>query len=221
MKPLFENHNTDKLLSDYIEKYENILIPFLDKDIRLLELGVFNGGSLFMWRDYFSKGIICGLDLNDIKIEDYTGRIKLYKGSQDDVQLLEQIAKENAPQKFDIIIDDCAHVGEIAKRSYRYLFDNHLKSGGIYVIEDWGTGYWPIWSDGEYYNTEEFNKSSSEKDKKRIKSHDYGMVGFLKELIDEVGIADITHEKYGKPPVQTSQIREIRIFPGIAFVVKN
>lgn len=221
MKKLFDNHNTDKLLSGYIEKYETILMPFIDKDIRLLELGIFNGGSLFMWRDYFAKGVICGLDLNNITVEDSTGRIKVYQGSQDDVHLLEKIAQENAPEKFDIIIDDCAHVGEIAKRSYRYLFDNHLKSGGIYVIEDWGTGYWPIWSDGECYQKQELNRNLSATDKKRIKSHDYGMVGFVKELIDEVGIADITHEKYGKPPVQTSSIREVRIFPGIAFVIKN
>jgi hypothetical protein len=43
--------------------YEECLEHLVGKDIRLLELGVYQGKSLLLWRDYFEKGRIVGLDL--------------------------------------------------------------------------------------------------------------------------------------------------------------
>jgi len=51
------------------------------------------------------------------------------------------VRSETAPEGFDIIIDDCSHIGEFTAVSFWHLFDRHLKPGGLYVIEDWGTGY--------------------------------------------------------------------------------
>ena len=33
-----------------------ILVPWLDKEIKLLELGMYQGRSLELWRDYFPRG---------------------------------------------------------------------------------------------------------------------------------------------------------------------
>ena len=46
------------------------------------------------------------------------------------------------------------------------------------------------------------------------------MVGFVKELIDECGMADITHPSHGVPPPRPSRIRELRISPSHLLVVK-
>ena len=62
---------------------------------------------------------------------------------------MSRVANETAPDGFDIIIDDASHIGEFTKRSFWYLFDHHLKPGGLYVIEDWLTGYVDNWPDGK------------------------------------------------------------------------
>jgi hypothetical protein len=142
-------YDTDKAEhSHYLRNYEQYFEPLLQHEVKLLELGVYKGGSLLLWRDFFAKGIVVGLDLNKIDLPDESGRIRLYQGLQQDTELLDRIAKENAPAGFDIIIDDCSHIGELTRISFWHLFNNHLKPGGIYVIEDWSTGYWDSFFDG-------------------------------------------------------------------------
>ncbi len=141
LQQIASRHGTDKAgIVHYLENYEQQFAALRDQDIRLLELGVYEGGSLKMWRDYFPRGLIVGLDMHNVPVDDPTGRIRGYRGLQEDTELLDRIRRETAPDGFDIIIDDCAHIGVLARISFWHLFDNHLKPGGLYVIEDWGTG---------------------------------------------------------------------------------
>ena len=56
--------DTDKTRSPgYIENYECHFGHLREMPVRLLELGVYHGGSLLMWQKYFSKGLVVGLDL--------------------------------------------------------------------------------------------------------------------------------------------------------------
>ena len=143
-------YDTDKSLR-YLKNYEEVFQPLANREIKMLELGVDKGGSLLLWRDYFKNGNIIGVDIKPIRQENLTGRIRVYQSRQDDVVFLKRIAEENAPEGFDIIIDDCSHVGELTRTSFWYLFKNHLKIGGLYIIEDWRTGYWNSWLDGKQY----------------------------------------------------------------------
>jgi hypothetical protein len=213
----------------YLRNYEAFFADRVDQEVTLLELGFHRGGSLLMWRDYFEKGRIVGLDLVKAELEDETGRIKCYQGAQDDPVLLKRIASENAADGFDIVIDDCSHIGEVTRRSFRCLFDNHLKGGGVYVIEDWGTGYWDSWPDGRTYqfpSTKAVSRWSkilgrlARRKGVRIPSHDYGMVGFVKELVDECGWEDIARENAAAAK-RPSQIERMQISTGQVFVVKK
>ena len=246
-------YDTDKAAhAHYLRNYEEYFRGLVDKDIRLLELGVLNGGSLLLWRDYFERGTVVGLDLNPVEIEDPTGRIRVYAGGQDDTALLDRIARECAPEGFDVIIDDCAHVGTLARASFWHLFERHLKPGGLYVIEDWGTGYWDFWPDGVSYRPRRTTRGPLRYLLSRVATrlhnsrlgrlplagrltraakralqrglyatHDYGMVGFVKELVDEVGMGDITHPEFGVAPARRSKFRELRLSHGHLFVVKG
>jgi hypothetical protein len=129
----------------YYRIYEAAFAPWRTQDVRLLEIGVANGNSVSVWLDWFLNGQIVGLDLDPPDLDDLGDRLHLYRGSQDDTALLDRIAEEVAPDGFDIIIDDASRVGWLTAASFWHLFPNHLKSGGMYVIEDWGTGYWPNW----------------------------------------------------------------------------
>jgi hypothetical protein len=134
-------------LRSYLTTYEKLFEPLRDKPLTLLELGVMDGGSIKSWEAYFPNARIAGVDRN-CPVLSMSDRVRLFKGDQADIGLLARAAAEVSPDGFDIIIDDCAHLGSAAKTSFWYLFDNHLKPGGLYSIEDWGTGYWPTWPDG-------------------------------------------------------------------------
>ncbi len=56
-----EQYDSDKIANRYLDRYDPILEPWLDKKIVLLELGVHKGGSLILWRDYFPFGTIVGI----------------------------------------------------------------------------------------------------------------------------------------------------------------
>jgi hypothetical protein len=191
-----------------LKEYEPFFAPLVDKSIKLLELGIYKGASLRFWRDYFVNAAIVGLDRGPVHIDDPTGMIHVYQGYQQDVDLLDRIVQEQAPDGFDVIIDDCSHIGRFARISFWHLFQNHLKPGGLYAIEDWGTGYVRSWPDGKHYSQRprlEYprherlvdNLSNQSAYFARLgkmasrffirstrPSHEHGMVGFAKELLD-------------------------------------
>lgn len=255
MKTLREigcSYQTDKVQSGlYVENYEKYFAGLRERPISLLELGVYKGGSLQMWHDYFSSGKIVGLDINPNPLAEVPERVKFYQGSQDNAELLKKIVEENAPDGFDIIIDDAAHIGTLARASYAYLFSNHLKTGGIYVIEDWGTGYWGTWPDGVCYqpamtslrekNTGQGSigrylkklfcgfsspvlQDSSFQIDDKFSAHNFGMVGFVKELVDHLAWGDITWPRRGREDLSSLSppaIREISFFQGQVFITRG
>ena len=244
-----DGYDTDKAEhTHYLRRYEEYFRPLLDKPVRLLELGIYKGGSLLLWRDYFPRGVIVGLDLNPVTLDDPTGRIRVYQGMQQDTALLDRIAEETAPEGFDVIIDDCSHIGELTRLSFWHLFDNHLKPGGLFVIEDWSCSYWDSWFDGTRFRyhprlkfspamfrlrsviahaqrsmpalTPVLRAAKRILNRRQFRSHDYGLVGFVKELVDECGMADITREDRGTPPFRASKFQKMTISHGQVFIVK-
>jgi SAM-dependent methyltransferase len=191
-----------------------------DGEVAVLELGVYQGGSLKMWRDYFPSGVVVGIDRLPVLIDDASGRIHALQGDQRNTNTLSRAA-EYAPGGFDLIVDDCSHIGTATKISFWHLFTHHLKPGGIYAIEDWGTGYWegnPEYPDGRHGNpsieTAPLGRDGA------FQSHPYGIAGFIKQLVDEVGMGDITHGDYGIPPHKSSRINELRILPYMVLIIK-
>lgn len=243
---------TDKPTFDvYFRTYEEMFAPLADKEIRLLELGINRGGSLLLWRDYFPSGVIAGLDLNPVTLDDPSGRIRIYRGFQQDTRLLDTIRAETAPGGFDIVIDDCSHIGEFSAISFWHLFDRHLKPGGLFVIEDWGTGYMAGFPDGRRYDptvparslrsllrgpvermmeTEFARKrepfyrvlrgAHNHLVRQKFRSHQQGLVGFVKQLVDEAAMDDVTYPDWGSPPYRPSKFAFMRISHGQVFIKK-
>ena len=204
-------YGTDKIKMGYLDVYDPILAPWLDKEIKILELGVYQGCSLELWRDYFPRATIVGIDL-ELPDGFVPGeRIKLFRGSQADKRFLSEVAGKTAPNGFDIIIDDASHIGQLTRTAFWHLFDNHLKRGGLYAIEDWGTGYLDDFPDGK-----KFEPKPSTLDP--FPCHSHGMVGFVKELVDEQGAASIALGC--KAGWRLSKFQHLLITPGIVFVTK-
>jgi hypothetical protein len=168
----------DRTMDNYFREFRELQ----HTPVKLLELGVFGGGSLKIWDGFFPNGSAFGID-REFKF-DLAGRNRerCFLGDQQNTTFLDRIARKVAPEGFDIIIDDCSHIGELTKISFWHLFQHHLKPGGIYVIEDWLTGYIPEWEDGVAlrYDPKDIAPENGE-----FHGHQHGMAGFVKELIDE------------------------------------
>ena len=115
-----------------------------------------------------------------------------------------EVSDRVAPEGFDVVIDDASHISEMARTSFWHLFEHHLKPGGLYCIEDWGTGYWCDWPDGRSYDP----------------PHNYGMVGFVKELVDEVGATDLSMMSLTGEATATSRFDSVQFFPALVLVRK-
>jgi hypothetical protein len=204
-------YDTDKIQHYYLEQYDRLLTPWIDSEVKLLEIGVRKGGSLKLWRDYFPRGLIVGIDLQ--LPEDFIPgeRIELFQGSQADPPFLSEVATSTAPEGFDIIIDDASHIGELTKTTFWHLFHHHLKPGGLYAIEDWGTGYFDDFPDGR-----KFDPKPSILDP--FPCHSHGMVGFVKELVDEQCAGSITLGR--NEQFRLSKFESLLITPGVVFVTK-
>ena len=221
-------YRTDKISNNYLPVYDPILAPLVERDVKLLELGVFEAESLRLWRDYFPKGTIVGVDSRRISLTDSGTRIHIYQGEQQDRECLSRLARERAPEGFDIIIDDASHIGDLTRASFWHLFENHLKPGGLYVIEDWGTGYWGDWPDGRSHRPPGKFLLGAMRVLRRLRlsqgvyfhNHNWGMVGFIKELIDEQGAHDLTRASVDKKPKRWPKFKQVLVTPSIVFVTK-
>jgi hypothetical protein len=152
--------------------------------LRVLELGVSSGASLLTWRDFLPNAIVVGIDIAEppVRVQGQS-RIHVLCGAQDDPMILDRAAAL-AGGPFDLIIDDASHIGYITKRSLGYLFPRHLSPGGCYVIEDFGTGFLPEYPDGRTFEAPDWHDATA--GAAEFRSSQFGMVGVVKQLIDEL-----------------------------------
>jgi SAM-dependent methyltransferase len=200
-------------MDGYLAHYDPFVEPWVNEKIRMLELGIWRGESLLMWQEYFKNAHITGIDIEPVP-ELNQPQIRCFQGDQSDLNFLMDVAAEKTwPGGFHFIIDDASHLGWHTKRSFWYLFDNWLLPGGLYAIEDWGVGYWWNWPDG---------RQLEEKldDKVIFPSHQCGVVGFIKQLVDEQGRGDVCRGSTGKYAPRSSKFKSITIVPGIVFIRK-
>lgn len=129
--------NTDKSSSvriawDYLRHYEALFAEFRHEPIHIVEIGVASGSSLRMWKWFFSKAQLTGVDINP-KCRDYEQeRVKIEIGSQDDPKFLDRICETHVPT---IVIDDGSHMSAHRIFTFEHVFPK-LADGGIYVVED-------------------------------------------------------------------------------------
>lgn len=119
-------------LHHYIDTYNSLFSKFKNKPCTLLEIGVFHGHSLRMWREFLPKARIIGIDIQKPTL-DIKG-CEFHLCSQDDEATLNRIFKNI---KFDIIIDDGSHLLEHQIITHKIMFPK-VNTGGLYVIEDVG-----------------------------------------------------------------------------------
>jgi len=123
----------------YLEVYDRHFSRFRGKDVVILEIGVYHGGSLQMWKHYFGpKARIYGIDINPRCKELEEENITILIGSQEDPEFLRTV-RETVPP-VDILIEDGGHTMRQQIMTFEELFQ-HVKEDGVYVCEDIHTSY--------------------------------------------------------------------------------
>ena len=191
----------------YTRHYDRHFAEFREQRIKLLEIGIggfesptLGGESLRMWKYYFRRGMIYGLDVFDKSPIDEP-RIHTIMGDQSDPECLKAIADGLGP--LDIIIDDGSHLSSHIITSFTALFP-YVIDGGLYVIEDLHTSYWPGWNG----NRNDVNDPAT-------------TIGFLKTLLDGLHYQDQMPGSSVKPSSITQNVRGIHIYHNIAFIEKG
>ena len=143
---LNNSHRPLYKLEHYFNIYDKYLSRYRNSPVRILEIGVCDGGSLDMWRDYFGKdATIHGLDINPHVYTFSNHNTRIIIADQEDRDSLEELFKNELP--FDIIIDDGGHMAKQQKNSFEALFPL-LNENGVYIVEDIQTSYWKSFDGG-------------------------------------------------------------------------
>ncbi len=117
----------------------------LGRPLRLLEIGVQNGGSLEVWRKFLPVGsTIVGVDINDRCSQlEFPDNVHFLLGSATDPSFPSRLPEA----EFDIIVDDGSHRSADVVSAFALLFEK-LAPGGCYIVEDIETSYMPDWGGG-------------------------------------------------------------------------
>ncbi len=136
---VYQNHKSDisgqgdkGTLHAYIEEYDKLLSPYRRKDVNVLEIGVAGGYSMRLWREYFTRARLIGIDI--VRPDFPTTGWWFKQANQASKQELDAVLKE---ETLDVIIDDGSHVLDHQLASFIALYPR-LNPGGIYIIEDIG-----------------------------------------------------------------------------------
>jgi predicted O-methyltransferase YrrM len=137
---LAERHDTDKGTT-YTQVYHRLLGHVREQRMRMLEIGLYNGGSLRMWRDYLPNAVLHGIDVDarTLAYQDEVPNSQVRLVDQGSTAALEAFVAELGGN-YDFILDDGGHTMVQQIVSFEVLWPQ-VMPGGVYAIEDLGTSY--------------------------------------------------------------------------------
>jgi hypothetical protein len=130
----------------YFDIYDRHFARFRGREIVMLEIGIYHGGSLGMWKSYFGpQARLVGVDINPRALKFADDQVTVIIGDQSDRTFLRDLRKRYP--KIDILLDDGGHSMMQQIVSFEELFDAVVEDG-VYMIEDVHTSYWPEYGGG-------------------------------------------------------------------------
>ena len=194
----------------YSQHYQRHFGPIRHRPLRILEIGVggledprAGGDSLRMWKAYFRRSRICGIDLYDKTFHDEP-RIKTVVGDQTDHAFMTALSRDYGP--FDIVIDDGSHVVEHVITTFKIMFPL-IAANGIYVVEDTQTSYWPRTRGIAFGGSTDL-------------AAPHTSMNFLKSLVDGLNYAEYLDPTY-VPTYFDRHIVALHFYHNLVFVYKG
>ena len=189
----------------YAQHYQRHLEHLRDEPINLLEIGVGGytdptrgGESLRMWKAFFPRATIFGLDLHE-KSALEEDRIRIFRADQSAADSLRLVAEQIGA--LHVVVDDGSHLSAHVRTSFETLFPL-LEPDGIYAVEDLQTSYWP-----------EFGGSEDPHDRRTS-------MAMVKDLVDGMNHEEYVDEAYA-PTYTDLHVTEVHAYHNLVFVQKG
>ena len=148
-------------MSSYFATYAELLSKFRGESCTVVEIGILDGGSLFMWKEWLGpKARIIGIDLNpNVKHLEKYG-FEIYIGDQGDAKFWKNFY--STVEDIDVLIDDGGHQS-FQQIMTVYSAICHLKTPAIVIVEDTATSFYKTMSKYHKENSFlEFSKDSTD-----------------------------------------------------------
>ena len=140
LEQIVDNSRTDKNTThSYLPLYQDLLISKKETAKNVLEIGIYNGGSIKLWSDFFTNANVYGLDImnmNDVW-EDIKNKEKIILHTSSDAYnndfFITNFLNKNI--KCDFMLDDGPHSLDSMKQ-FIILYSQIMTDDGILIIED-------------------------------------------------------------------------------------
>ncbi|MEU5262322.1 class I SAM-dependent methyltransferase [Amycolatopsis sp. NPDC021455] len=204
-------YGTDKwsAMHQYTRNYERHLGPLRDRRLNILEIGIGGfddpargGKSLRSWKHYFPRALVYGIDILDKHLVDEP-RLTTFRADQSNAAEVTEAAEKWGP--FDLILDDGSHISEHVIKTFGTLFARHLRPGGLYIIEDLCTSYWP----------EVFQGDDTDLADPRY------TIGFLKALVDGLHHEELLRPDAREPRPTDTTVSGLHLYHNVAVIEKG
>lgn len=159
LKELFiKSKNFSNKWEKYFEVYEECFSKFKDKDITFVEIGVYNGGSLKVWKDFFGeKSRIIGIDINPECKKFEKDGFEIFIGNQSDPNFWKEFFVKVG--NVDVILDDGGHTN-LDQITTVVNSVEKINDGGLLVIEDVHTSYIKVYNSKPAFSFINFAKKT-------------------------------------------------------------
>lgn len=180
----------------YFPIYTRHFAPFRGRPVRVLEIGVYRGGSLDMWHWFFGpQATLVGVDIDKEAAAAADPRHVVEIGDQTDREFLQRVAEKHGP--FDIIIDDGGHEMHQQIVTAETLFPL-LADGGVFLVEDCHTSYWESFQGG--------------------RGREGTFMEWAKQRLDDV---NGFHQRGELDPVWTGQLEAVHCYDSVVVLDKH
>ena len=143
---IVDNSRTDKnTLHSYLPLYQKLLMSKKETAKNVLEIGIFSGGSIKLWSDFFTNATVYGLDIMNINNvwEGIKNKKKIILHTSCDAYnndfFITNFLNKNI--KCDFMLDDGPHSLESMKQFIK-LYSQIMTDDGILIIEDVQSWNW-------------------------------------------------------------------------------
>jgi predicted O-methyltransferase YrrM len=144
-----------------IDQFERFWSTTAFRPRRMLEIGIWDGGSTALWYETLRPERLVAIDLMDREDSPYfqryvaenqlNGRVMTHwRTNQADRAALHEIVERDLGGELDFVIDDGSHLFAPTRASFEALFPL-LPPGGVYIIEDWAWEHWPEFQDADNF----------------------------------------------------------------------
>jgi predicted O-methyltransferase YrrM len=144
-----------------IDQYERFWSSTAFRPRRMLEIGIWDGGSTALWYEALRPEKLVAFDLLTRTDSPYFRRyvaerqlentvITRWGVSQADRRAVLEILARDLDGEVDLVIDDGSHLYGPTRECFETLFPR-LPPGGLYIIEDWAWEHWPEFQDPNHF----------------------------------------------------------------------